>query len=74
MVTPMAADDDPQEDVRRILQKRPPEDLPEGAEERLRTRLDREPSAQRARRKPPVSVSKRKTGTKARTTSTRRQR
>ena len=38
----MAADDDTEDAVRRILQKRPPEDLPSGAETRLRRRLDKE--------------------------------
>ena len=71
----MAADDDTQETVRRILQKRPPAPLPPGADDRLRQRLDREPPPQRARRKTAASIGKpRKKATKARKTSTRRRR
>lgn len=44
----MAADDETQDAVRRILQKRPPEDLPSGSEARLRKRLDAEPPPARA--------------------------
>jgi hypothetical protein len=39
---PMAADDETQDAVRRILKERPPEDLPSGSEARLRRRLDEE--------------------------------
>jgi hypothetical protein len=39
----MAADDEAQDAVRRILQKRPPEGLPPGSRARLRKRLDQEP-------------------------------
>ena len=38
----MPADDDTQDDVRRVLKRRPPEDLPAGAEDRLRHRLGEE--------------------------------
>jgi hypothetical protein len=44
----MAADDETQDAVRRILQKRPPEDLPSGSHARLRKRLDDEPPPPRA--------------------------
>jgi hypothetical protein len=47
----MAADDETQDAVRRILNKRPPEDLPSGSEARLRRRLDKEPPARAVRRK-----------------------
>ena len=38
----MAVDEDTQDAVRRILNERPPEDLPSGADARLRRRLDTE--------------------------------
>jgi hypothetical protein len=38
----MAADEDTQDAVRRILKERPPEELPSGAESRLQQRLDEE--------------------------------
>jgi hypothetical protein len=70
----MAADDETQKTVRRILQKRPPEELPAGAEDRLRTRLDHE-----SRRRGPAGNCPRPPAsgappTKARKTSTRCQR
>ena len=46
----MAADGETQDAVRRILKKRPPEDLPSGADARLRQRLDEEAAARRADR------------------------
>ena len=46
----MAADEDTQDAVRRILKERPPEDLPSGAEARLRQRLDKEPPALQKKR------------------------
>jgi hypothetical protein len=46
----MAADDETKDAVRRILKKRPPEDLPSGAEARLRQRLDEEAATRRAAR------------------------
>ena len=47
----MAADDEPQDAVRRVLKERPPEDLPSGAEARLRQRLDEERPARSATRR-----------------------
>lgn len=41
----MAADEDDQDAVRRILQDRPPEKLPTGARARLKKRLDAEAAA-----------------------------
>lgn len=38
----MPADDNTQDAVRRVLKRRPPEDLPAAAEDRLRHRLDEE--------------------------------
>ena len=60
----MAADDETQDAVRRILKERPPETLPPGSESRLRKRLDEEPSARvvtrptrkTARKKKPKAV------------------
>jgi hypothetical protein len=46
----MADDDDAQNAVRRILKERPPEELPFGAEGRLRKRLDSERPAKSAAR------------------------
>jgi hypothetical protein len=54
----MAADDETQDAVRRILKKRPPEDLPSGADARLRQRLDVEAVA---RKKKPKTARKSKT-------------
>jgi hypothetical protein len=54
----MAADEDTQDAVRRILKERPPEDLPSGAEARLRHRLDKEPPARPKTR--PAAVRKKK--------------
>jgi hypothetical protein len=63
----MPADDETQDAVRRVLKRRPPEDLPAGAEDRLRQRLDKErskkSSAKRVkpgakRRRKPVSTTK----------------
>jgi len=47
----MAADEDAQDAVHRTLEERPPEDLPAGAEDRLRRRLDDESPPQPANRK-----------------------
>jgi hypothetical protein len=47
----MAADDETQDAVRRILKERPPEDVPSGLEERLRQRLDEERPARTATRR-----------------------
>jgi hypothetical protein len=55
----MPADDETQDAVRRVLKRRPPEDLPAGAENRLRQRLDKE--------RPKKPLAKRvKTGAKKR--------
>ena len=43
----MAADEDDEDAVRRILQDRPPEKLPKGARTRLQKRLDAESRAAR---------------------------
>ena len=55
----MAADDarerDTQDAVRRILKERPPEDLPSGADARLRQKLDDE---RPARRRPTRTVTR----------------
>ena len=47
----MAADDETQDAVRRILKERPPEDVPSGSEERLRQRLSEERPARIATRR-----------------------
>ena len=47
----MAADDDAQDAVRRVLKDRPPEDLPPESEARLRQRLDDEQPARTATRR-----------------------
>ena len=47
----MAADDETQDAVRRVLKERPPEDLPSGSEARLRQRLDEERRARTATRR-----------------------
>jgi hypothetical protein len=47
----MAADDETQDAVRRILKERPPEDVPSGSEKRLRQRLDEERPARTATRR-----------------------
>jgi hypothetical protein len=57
----MAADDETQDAVRRILKKRPPEDLPSGSEARLRKRLDEEPPPTRATSPARKTVRKNKT-------------
>jgi hypothetical protein len=46
-----------QDEVRRILKERPPEDLPSGSEARLRQRLDEERSA-RAVTRPTRTVTR----------------
>jgi hypothetical protein len=56
----MAADDETQDAVRRILQKRPPEDLPSGSHARLRKRLDEEPPPARAAKPDRKTVRKKK--------------
>jgi hypothetical protein len=63
----MAADDDAQDFVHRTLEERPSEDLPAGAEDRLRQRLDEESPPQQAARKtrqPPAAA--RRPGTRPR--------
>jgi hypothetical protein len=62
----MPADDETQDAVRRALKRRPPENLPAGAQDRLRHRLDEErpqkPPAKGvkpgAKRRKPVSTTK----------------
>jgi len=66
----MAADDDTQDAVRRILNERPPEDLPPGAEARLRQRLDQEPPPAR-RVAAPRAARPRKKKTASRTKAAR---
>jgi hypothetical protein len=46
----MAADDDTQGAIRRILKERPPEKLPSGSKARLRKRIDEEQAGQTATR------------------------
>ena len=61
----MAADDEKEDAVRRILTERPPEELPSGAEARLRKRLDQEAPAKpvaRPSRTAAVKKKKSKTG------------
>jgi hypothetical protein len=53
----MAADDETQDAVRRILKERPPEDLPSGSEKRLHQRLDEERRA-RALARPARTVTR----------------
>jgi hypothetical protein len=63
----MAADDEAQDAVRRILTERPPEELPSGAEARLRNRLDREtPTKPVARSARATTVQKKKSKRAAR--------
>lgn len=69
----MAADEEDQDAVRRILQDRPPETLPKGAKTRLRKRLDEEAHAARQvvtrpARKPAAA---KRTGTKKKTARSR---
>lgn len=52
----MAADDETQDAVRRVLKDRPPEDLPSGSEARLRQRLDEERPARVATRRTRAAV------------------
>jgi hypothetical protein len=56
----MAADDETQDAVRRILKQRPPEKLPSGSEARLRTRLDEEPSARVVTRRTGKTIRRKK--------------
>ena len=61
----MGADDEKQDAVRRILTERPPEELPTGAEARLRKRLDQATPAKpvtRPARTAAVKKKKSKTG------------
>ena len=60
----MAADEDTEDAVRRILKERPPEDLPSGAEARLRQRLNAERPAKTVER-PAKPKAKRPKKTKA---------
>jgi hypothetical protein len=58
----MAADEDAQDAVRRILKERPPEEPPAGSEDRLRERLDEDQTGAAAREaRKPVARSRRST-------------
>jgi hypothetical protein len=68
----MAADDETQDAVRRILKERLPEDLPSGSEKRLHQRLDEErPVRAVTRRTRTVARPTRKTVTKKKRKSVR---
>jgi hypothetical protein len=64
----MAADDETQDAVRRILKERPPEKLPSRSEARLRQRLDEEQAARAVTRpaRPARKTVQRKKRTAAR--------
>jgi hypothetical protein len=62
----MAADDETQDAVRRILTERPAEELPSGAEARLRTRLDQETSPKPVARPARAATVKKKKSETAR--------
>ena len=67
----MAADDETQDAVRRVLKARPPEDLPSGSEERLRQRLNDERRPRTMTRPTPTTRSARKTVPKKKRKSVR---
>jgi hypothetical protein len=67
----MAADDETQDAVRRILKARPPEDLPSGSEERLRQRLNEERRPRTMTRPTATTRSTRKTVPKKKRKSVR---
>jgi len=65
----MAADEDTEDAVRRILKERAPEDLPSGAEARLRRRLDKESRDKESREKESRARARKKTSKPKRKTA-----